>query len=380
MKNISRYKVEYNILIPLFFLFIISIMSIYSANQMLPSSVGNLALKQTIWYLFGFAIAYFIMVIKNDFFIKYCWILYGIGIISLILLFPFGTIINGAKSWYSFFNLFTIQPSEFMKIILIITIAKIINDFNIKYHKPTIKQEIYLFIKVGIITFIPVLLTFLQPDTGIVVIYIVIMFVMLLISGIRWQVFAVFFGILIILISIFFGIYYWNSDLFIDLFGTNFFYRIDRLLAWQKGSGMQLNNAIVALGSAGLFGFGFGHTPIYFPEPQTDFIFSVYASNTGLIGTLFLIMLIIFFNLKLINIANRTTNKISKYITAGILGMLLYQQIQSIGMNIGLLPITGITFPFISYGGSSLLSYMIMVGIIFNLSNESLRFTNVNKK
>jgi len=267
-----------------------------------------------------------------------------------------------------------------MKIILIITIAKIINDFNIKYHKPTIKQEIYLFIKVGIITFIPVLLTFLQPDTGIVVIYIVIMFVMLLISGIRWQVFAVFFGILIILISIFFGIYYWNSDLFIDLFGTNFFYRIDRLLAWQKGSGMQLNNAIVALGSAGLFGFGFGHTPIYFPEPQTDFIFSVYASNTGLIGTLFLIMLIIFFNLKLINIANRTTNKISKYITAGILGMLLYQQIQSIGMNIGLLPITGITFPFISYGGSSLLSYMIMVGIIFNLSNESLRFTNVNKK
>ena len=152
---------------------------------------------------------------------------------------------------------------------------------------------------------------------------------------------------------------------------------MDRLLDWHSGSGMQLSNALIAIGSSGLFGFGLAKNPLYFPEPHTDFIFSVYACNFGLIGSIFLISIIIYFNLKLINIAFRSKNNINKYIIAGIIGMLLYQQVQSIGMNIGLLPITGITLPFISYGGSSLISYMIMAGIIFNLSNQSLRFRNI---
>jgi rod shape determining protein RodA len=142
---------------------------------------------------------------------------------------------------------------------------------------------------------------------------------------------------------------------------------------------MQLGNALAAIGSSGLLGFGFGHTPIYFPEAHTDFIFSVYASNFGLIGSIILIGLFIFFDLKIINIGSKTKNNISKYMIAGIIGMILYQQIQSIGMNIGLLPITGITLPFISYGGSSLLSYMIIAGIIFSLSNQTIRYWNIRK-
>lgn len=379
MKNISRYKVETSILIPLILFCLISILSIYSASKMLPATMNNLALKQLLWYIVGFIIAYLIMFIKKDTLLKYSYFFYIGGIIGLILLIPFGTIVNNARSWYSFFNFFTIQPSEFMKIILILMLANIIHKFNKKHKKPTIKQELSLVFKIILITFIPSILTFLEPDTGMVIIYLVIMLIMLLISGIRWQILLALISLFAISIAIFLSIFFWNTDLFINIFGTNFFYRIDRLLAWQDGSSFQLNNALVALGSAGFFGFGFGKTPIYFPEPQTDFIFAVYASNTGLIGSIFLIMIILFFNLKLISIAQRTTNKVNKYIIAGIIGMLFYQQIQSIGMNIGLLPITGITLPFISYGGSSLLSYMIMVGIIFNLSNESLRFTNINK-
>ena len=230
-----------------------------------------------------------------------------------------------------------------------------------------------------IIVLIPSILTFLQPDTGAVLIYFFIALVMLFASGIRYRWFAILISIILVFMVIFLGLYFINSDLFIKIFGTNFFYRIDRILDWQNQDGMQLGNALLAIGSAGWFGFGFNNTPIYFPEAHTDFIFSVYASNFGLFGSIILISLLIFFNLKIINIGVRSKENINKYVIAGIIGMLIYQQIQSIGMNIGLLPITGITLPFISYGGSSLISYMIIAGIILNLSNKDLRYWNVKK-
>ena len=118
-----------------------------------------------------------------------------------------------------------------------------------------------------------------------------------------------------------------------------------------------------------MLGQGFNHTPIYFPEPQTDFIFAVFSSNFGFIGSVILLVLILFFDLNLINLA-KNSNLINKYIIAGILGMLVYQQFQNIGMTLGIIPITGITLPFISYGGSSLLSYMIIVALTLNISKE----------
>ena len=133
---------------------------------------------------------------------------------------------------------------------------------------------------------------------------------------------------------------------------------------------MQLSNALTSIGSAHIFGFGFNNTPIYFPEAQTDFIFSVFATNYGFIGIILLLILIIKFDMYLIKLATKEKNNINKYIITGIIGMLIYQQIQNIGMNIGLLPITGITLPFISYGGSSLISYMICIGIILNITKK----------
>lgn len=199
---------------------------------------------------------------------------------------------------------------------------------------------------------------------------------MLFISGIRYRWFAIAFGIVGFFIGSVLFIYFFNTDLFIRVFGTSFFLRVDRLLDWSNKSGFQLENGMSAIGSGGLLGNGYGKTPIYFPEPQTDFIFAVYASNFGFIGTTILLSLIVFFDIRLIMIAVKSGSNTNKYIIAGIVGMLLYQQLQNIGMTFGLMPITGITLPFISYGGSSLLSYMIMAGIIFNISNEQMRFTN----
>ena len=376
MKNISKYKVDKGIIIPIILFAIISLITIKSATSLLPTYQSDLMIKQAMWYIVGFLLAYFVMFVGNQFIYRNIWILYGIGVISLIGLLLFGTPINDAKCWFSIPHIGTIQPSEFMKIILIITIGTMINKFNEEYQNPTLKEEFYFLIKIGIIVLIPSILTFLQPDTGVVLIYLLITVVMLFIGGIRYRWFIILFSILAIAIISVLTVYFIDTDLFVNIFGTDFFLRVDRLLDWSNKSGYQLENGISAIGSGGFFGNGFNQTPIYFPEPQTDFIFAVYASNFGFLGSTLLLILIIFFDIKLILTALKSKNETNKYIIAGIVGMLIYQQLQNIGMTFGLMPITGITLPFISYGGSSLLSYMIMAGIIFNISNESLRYTN----
>lgn len=375
MKKISKYKVDKGILIPLILFAIISIITIYSAQNLLLEK-ENLVLKQIMWYAVGFGLAYFIMFIGNDFIYNNIKILYIVGVISLILLLFFGTEINNARCWFKIPGIGTIQPSEFMKIILILTNATLIHRFNERHPNPTVMDEFKFLISIVIVVAIPSLLTFLQPDTGVVLIYLLITIVMLFISGIRYRWFIILFSILLLSVLIVLVTYKLNQDLFIKIFGTNFFLRVDRLLDWSSKSGYQLENGLASIGSSGFLGNGFNNTPLYFPEPQTDFIFAVYASNFGLLGSIILLSLILFFDIKLIIVALKNNNNINKYVIAGIVGMLIYQQIQNIGMTIGVMPITGITLPFISYGGSSLLSYMIMAGIIFNISNETLRYTN----
>ncbi len=376
MKNLSKYKVDNGLLVALLLMAIVSITTIYSAEQLLPMAMHDLYIKQSIWFIIGFIVAYSIMSLGNEIIYKNVWLLYGLGIAMLLLLLIFGTPINGAKCWVMLPGIGSVQPSEFMKIILIITLAHTINNFNERKKEPTVAEELKFLTHIAILVLIPTILTFLQPDTGMVIIYLIITIVMLFISGIRYGWFILFFGSLILTLTVIISLYFFQQDLFIKLFGTNLFYRLDRLLDWSSGIGMQLKNSITVIGAAGLTGYGFAKTPLYFPEPHTDFIFAVFSSNYGLIGSILLIALLLFFNYQLLNLTTKNISNINKYLIAGVFGMLVYQQIQSIAMTIGLLPITGITLPFISYGGSSLLSYMIMIGIVFNISNQSIRFTN----
>lgn len=375
MNKTSKYKVDIPILICIILFAIISIITIWSAEKLLINS-NNLVLRQTLWYIAGFVIIYFVMFVGNNFLFKNAWIMYIIGIISLILVLFFGATINEARCWFKIPGIGNIQPSEFMKIILIIVLGRMIDKFKEKYNNPSILEEFKFLIKVVITVGIPSLLTFLQPDTGVVLIYLLITIVMLFIAGIRYRWFAILFGAFGIIIGFILGTYFINNDLFIKIFGSSFFLRVDRLLDWSSGNGYQLENGITSIGSGGLIGYGIGNTPIYFPEPQTDFIFAVFANNFGFIGSSLLVILITFFDLRLIKLAVESPNNINKYVISGIIGMLIYQQLQNIGMTIGLMPITGITLPFISYGGSSLISYMIIAGIILNVSNENIRYRN----
>lgn len=376
MKGISKYKIDKSILIPILLFAFISIITLWGAKGILPDTMKHLVKNQIIWYMVGFSLIYIVMTIGNTYIYRISWFLYILGLFSLIGLFFFGITINDATCWYEIKGIGTIQPSEFMKIILIIINASLISKFNEEYPNPSVKEEFIFLFKILFIVLIPSVLTFMQPDTGVVLIYILITFVMLFISGIRYRWFALIFGILFLFVGSVLLIYFISQDMFIKIFGTSFFLRVDRLLDWSNHDGYQLENSLSAIGSAGLYGHGISNNPIYFPEAQTDFVFAVFASHFGFIGSTILLSLLTFFDIKMITVALKTNKLINKYVIAGIVGMLIYQQIQNIGMTFGLLPITGITLPFISYGGSSLLSYMLAMGLVLNISNENMRYRN----
>ena len=362
---------KYNkfLIVLLIILAITSIYSIYSASIILGSRYADLWFKQVIWYVIGFLIILIIHKIKNDFIFNHIWIFYIFGNILLLSLLFCGKVINGARCWFEIPYIGTFQPSEFMKIILILTLSKFCDDFFRNNKKISIKDEFIFLIKVFLIVLLPSILTFLEPDTGSVIIYLIITLTILFISGVRYRWFILLFIILISIITSILYLYFFKKDYFISILGNDFFLRVERLLDWSNQDGFQLEKGITAIGSANVLGHGFFNTPIYFPEAETDFIFAVYSSNLGFIGSIFLFTILFLFDFLLINIAIKS-NKLNKLMIAGIVGMLIYQQFQNIGMTYGLIPITGITLPFISYGGSSLLSYMIIVGLILNVKTR----------
>lgn len=369
----KKYKFNYKILIPIVILSIISVITIYSALTYTSSTLGNLALKQTIWYIIGWGLVFILMKLNNDYLYQHTWFLYIVGNILLLGLLLFGTPINNSKCWFTIPGIGSIQPSEFMKIFIMLTLATMIHNFRSDYENPSIKEEFIFIIKTFIIVFIPSILTFLQPDTGSVFIYLIIYFSMMFASGIRIRWFVMAFLMVFLLLGSVLGLYFLKEEIFIKIFGTSIYYRLDRIFNWSQGSGLQLENAMAAIGSAGLFGHGYNKTPIYFPESSTDFIFAVFANNFGLAGVILLLTIIVYLDINIIKLTKRKISDTDKFIIAGILGMLIFQQIQNIGMTVGLLPITGITLPFVSYGGSSLLSYMLIVGILLNISVKKER-------
>ena len=368
-----KYKVNYHILIPIFILSIISIITINSALTYTSSSLGNLALKQAIWYGVGWLFVILLVKLNNEYLFQHTWILYIIGNILLLLLLFFGTPINNSRCWFTIPGIGSFQPSEFMKIFIMLVLATMIHNFRSDYDNPTIIEEFIFLIKSFVIVLIPSILTFLQPDTGAVLIYLIIYISMMFVSGIRLGWFGGAFLGISLLIGGVLWLYFFKENTFIKLFGTSFYYRLERVFNWSQGSGLQLENALAAIGSAGLFGHGYNQTPIYFPESSTDFIFAVFASNFGFIGVILLISIILYLDIQIVLLARKRIEDTNQYILAGILGMLVFQQVQNIGMTVGLLPITGITLPFVSYGGSSLLSYMFLVGILLNISVKKNR-------
>ena len=376
----KKNKIDYSILGFVFIFFLISVVTINSAVTYLPSDVGNLALKQVIWYGVGLLLVFIIFKVKNEYLYRNAWFFYILCNLLLLCLLLFAPAINNSKCWFIIPKIGSFQPSEFTKISLMLVLGTMINNFRLDYEEPSIKEEFIFLLKTFIVVLIPSILTFLEPDTGVVIIYFIIYISMLFASGIRLRWFIILGGIILLAIGLVLGCYFTSEKLFVSIFGNNLYYRFERVFNWKSGNGLQLENALAAIGSAGVFGHGYNKTPIYFPESGTDFIFAVFASNFGLLGCFLFLLLLLLFDGKIFFIAIKKIPLTDKFVLAGIIGMLIFQQIQNIGMTIGLLPITGITLPFISYGGSSLLSYMILIGIILNIREEHSNYQYSYKK
>ena len=367
-------RLNLKLLISLFLFFIISILSIYATRVFVKIELKNLYLKQIIFYFIGSCFLLFTTFKGFSLLKKYNFLIYiGINILLLSLLF-FGVSINGSKCWF-YIGSFSFQPSELMKISLIITLSITISKFK-KKKKITRKDEFVLLLKLLTLTLIPSLLTFLEPDTGVVIIYFLILFTFFLFLKLDKVWYITFFTTLILFIGITLYLYFFKQDTFISLIGQDMFYRIDRVLFWMNSSGYQLENSLIAIASSGLFGFGYLKNPVYFPESYTDFIFTTWTSNFGFLGAIFLIFIILVFDTSILRLTLKKIILTDKYIILGIFIMLFYGQIQNIGMTIGLLPITGIPLPFISYGGTSLISYLFIIGIILNINYESIKYRN----
>ena len=344
---------------------IISYLSLFFTSSY---SLEKIYYKQLVWYTLGIIIICIIKRIKINTLLKYSKYLYIFNIILLFGLFIFGSEINNSKAWYLFLGI-SFQPSEFMKISLILFNIYIIKSFYKNKDSINKRKERNLLFILLIVFLIPSILTFIEPDTGSVICYLLITLSSIYISNINKKIFNKIIILGIIIVLLFFILYILFQDTFIDIFGFNLFYRIDRLINWQSRSGMQLNNSLIAIGSSGLLGHN--SIPLYYPEMETDFIFTSFSSIYGILGGLLLIIISLSFDLYLLKTVKKVSNKYNKYIVFSIAILFFYQHIQCIGNALGLLPITGITYPLISYGGSSIISYLILLGIVINIKEKA---------
>ena len=358
-------KTDIILLVSVVALIIFGLVMIYSASSIWAEYKFNDSFKyvkqQFLFIVIG--IILMIMVSKVDYrwYLKKTNIILGVCLFLLVLvLIPgIGSIRNGSRSWFGIGS-FGIQPSEFTKLALIIFASKYLTN-NSKDLKKIIKGVFPLLF----ILFFTFGLIMLQPDFGTGMIIVVSILAMMFIAGVNIK-FFIGLGLL--------GI--------VGIVGLILVapYRMDRITSfinpWSDplGTGFQIIQSLYAIGPGGLLGQGFLNSrqkQFYLPEPQTDFIFSIISEEFGFLGVLIVVSLFLIVLYRGIKIALDSKDTFSKYLAFGMIFQILIQAVMNLMVVIGLIPVTGVTLPFLSYGGSSLLISMISVGILLNISRNS---------
>lgn len=316
-------------------------------------SYNNYFIKQLLWYLLSFLVIFLMFKVNIKVLYKYSFYFYLLGNLLLLLTLLIGKNINGSRAWLSI-GYIGIQPSEFMKIALILYLR----EFSLKYKIGDFKYILFTLI----IVLVPSILTFLEPDTGAIIIYLIIWVVFLGLKKLNKWYYIVGGGLIVLGLTSFFIMYYQFQDNFISIFGSSFFYRMDRITSFLNGSGYQINEALKSTSNSGLFGL---KNKVYFPESTTDFAFTLFISNFGIVGVIILTIIYTYFIYSLLHYES------DKYLLYPFIFIFLFQYIINILMNVGLFPIIGITLPFLSYGGSSLISFIILLGLILKEKTPS---------
>lgn len=283
------------------------------------------------------------------------------GVFLVLVLTSAGTTLNNAKRWIYIFG-FSFTPSEFAKLSIIIFMAHSL-EIKDKYLK-SFKDGILSYLIIAAIYF---LLIILQPNLSTAITIVFIIFSMMYVAGMRYlHLFSI--GILGAGVMTYAAI---SSE-----------YRLKRLLTFLNpfedvyGQGWQVVQSLYALGMGGIKGVGLGKSvqnKLYLPEPQNDFIFATIGEELGFIGSTIVILLFIFLIYQGIKIALNAPDRFSFYLATGIISMISIQTIMNIAVATSSMPVTGVSLPFISFGGNSLLMFMISIGILINISRNSLK-------
>lgn len=354
-------QLNFSALIVMVIISAFGIINILSATGYTTTGVVNYksAMLQTAWLIIGLIIIYIILVFDYSVLGSYAYVLYWICNALLLFTFVTANAIKGSKNWITLIGDRAIQPSEFAKLALIILIAKKIEDMDGEINKPK------NFLKLMIYILIPMVLILAGKDMGMTMVIFFMVLGMFYIAGLNLKViFGGFFGLIVLIAVVWFC-------------GIIQPYQKTRIISFINpkadtlSSNYQKDGSVMAIASGGIFGDGFSQGTLVhgsrIPEDSTDFIFTVVGEEWGLIGTLALLLMYMILLTKLINIARNSKDIFGTVMCAGIISGMIFSIVQNMCMAIGMLPITGLTLPFFSYGGSSMLTNCIGVGIILNV-------------
>lgn len=315
----------------------------------------------------GALLAYGTTIIDYRLLRAYTPIFWGLGVLGLaIVLIPgLGTTVNGARAWIALPGGFQIQPAELAKIAIIIGMSMLLSERTHDSDEPTVRDVLRALIVAGI----PALLIILQPDMGTVFIISASVLAIIAVSGApsRWVA-----GLLIIAVL---------GAVVATKTGVISEYQLNRLQTFvdptadTQGAGYQLRQARITVGSGGLIGTGLFNGPQtngrFVPEQHTDFIFTVAGEELGFLGSGLILFLYLLILMRAFSIARRTNDPFGRLMTTGVIAWFAFQLFENIGMTLGLMPMTGVPLPFISYGGSSMFATLIGFGLLQNVHARS---------
>lgn len=369
-------RIDYGIVLSVMLLAIIGIVALYATASIQDGSM-MMPIMQIVWFGMGTIVAAIIMMFNSEQLWKLTNYLYWGGIVALILtLFLYDRSMlasNGARSWIRIpiVNQ-TLQPSEFVKIPYILMLAKVVTRHNAAFKARTNQTDFKLLGKIALYSVIPIALIILQNDLGTSLVYIAISAGVILLSGVRWQILLPIFLTIVGISLIFIFLVVYNREFLQEVFGIQD-YQFRRIDTWlnplqdTSSSSYQVVQSFKAIGSGGVFGKGIGNSEVYVPVRESDMVMATIGENFGFAGSAFLIFVYLVLVYNMIKVVYDTRNEFYAYIATGVIMMIVFHVFENIGMNIGLLPVTGIPLPFISQGGSALLGNMMGIGLIMSM-------------
>ena len=384
MKRSFDSRVDYSLILPVFCLLVIGVVAIYIAvSHDYPNNVWPILGQQLAWIALGIIFSFVVMFFNTKFLWQSTPYLYGLGlalmVLPLVFYNPSLVAATGAKNWVSIGGYTLFQPSEFMKISYILMLAYVIVTFT-KKHKDktrTIGLDFLLILWMVIFTIPVLVLLALQSDLGTAVVFVAIFAGLVLLSGVSWKIIIPIFVTVVSAITGFLAIFITKDGrAFMHQLGMPT-YQINRILAWlnpfdyAQTTTYQQAQGQIAIGSGGVFGQGFNVSNLLIPVRESDMIFTVIAEDFGFIGSVVVIALYLLLIYRMLKITLKSNNQFYTYISTGFIMMLLFHIFENIGAVTGLLPLTGIPLPFISQGGSAIISNLIGVGLLLSMSYQT---------